>query len=70
MNDSIAEMFGRPPRATIEDVEPPFVHVTRRPGGHTPYDGFDLTIDEFRSETGREDSTTTEFESPSRSSSG
>jgi hypothetical protein len=54
MNDSIAEMFGRPPRTTIEDVEPPFVHVTRRPGGHTPYDGFDLTIDEFRSETGRE----------------
>lgn len=54
MNHSIANMFGQPPRATIEDVEPPFIHVARRPGGHAPYNGFDLTIDEFSNETGRE----------------
>lgn len=39
MNHSIADMFGQPPRTTIEDVEPPFVHVVHRPGGHAPYDG-------------------------------
>ena len=36
MNHSIADVFNQPPRATIEDVTPPFIHVVRRPGGHTP----------------------------------
>lgn len=54
MNHSIAEMFDQPPRATIEDVEPPFVHVVRQPGGHAPYNGFDMESYEFQDETGLE----------------
>jgi len=54
MNHSIAEIFGNPPRRTVEDLEPPFIHVERRPGGHTPYDGFDWDTIEFANETGAE----------------
>jgi hypothetical protein len=54
MNHSIATMFGDPSRATIEDLEPPFVHIVRRPGGHTPYDGFDMTTFEWANERGNE----------------
>ncbi len=54
MNHSIAEMFANPPRKPIDDVEPPFVHVARRPGGHAPYDGFDWDDYEYRNETALE----------------
>jgi hypothetical protein len=54
MNHTIAEIFGNPPRATIEEVEPPFVHVVRRPGGHAPYDGFEWDSYEYRDETAME----------------
>ncbi|GGK71237.1 sulfatase-like hydrolase/transferase [Haloarcula sebkhae] len=54
MNHSIAEMFANPPRKSIDDVEPPFVHVARRPGGHAPYDGFDWDDYEYRNETALE----------------
>lgn len=51
MNHALAEIFGNPPRATVEEVKPPFVHVVRRPGGHAPYDGFDWGSYEYRDET-------------------
>lgn len=54
MNQSIAEMFGDPPRRTISELTPPFVHVERRPGGHTPYNGFDWDTLEFEGENGAE----------------
>jgi len=54
MNDTIASIFGDPPRTTIEQVEPPFIHVVRRPGGHAPYDGFDMSKYEYEDETARE----------------
>jgi len=54
MNHSLADMFGSPPRRSIEEVEPPFVHVVRRPGGHAPYDGFDWSDYEYEDETAME----------------
>lgn len=51
MNHSLAAVFDDPPRASIEDVTEPFVHVVRRPGGHAPYDGFDWDSYEYQDET-------------------
>jgi hypothetical protein len=51
MNDGIADIFDDPPRATIEEVEPPFLNVVRRPGGHAPYDGFEWDDYEYEDET-------------------
>jgi len=47
MNHTIADIFGTPPRASVEELEPPFVHVVRRPGGHAPYNGFDWDTYEY-----------------------
>jgi len=41
MNDTIASIFGDPPRATHREVEPPFVWLHRSPGGHAPYGEFE-----------------------------
>lgn len=54
MNHSLADMFGEPPRKTVEELEPPFIHVLRRPGGHAPYDGFEWDEYEYAGETGVE----------------
>jgi len=54
MNHSLARVFESPPRATIEELEPPFIHVVRRPGGHAPYNGFEWEEYEYRNETARE----------------
>ena len=54
MNHSLARMFEDPPRKTIEELEPPFIHVVRRPGGHAPYNGFEWQEYEYRNETARE----------------
>ena len=54
MNHSLADMFDPDERARIEDVEPPFVHVSRRPGGHAPYDGFDWDTYEYADESALE----------------
>ncbi|UPV76642.1 sulfatase-like hydrolase/transferase (plasmid) [Halorussus limi] len=54
MNDTIGSIFGGVPRSTINEVEPPFIHVVRRPGGHAPYDGFDMNVYEYKTETAQE----------------
>lgn len=54
MNHSLAEMFDPDERTDIEAVEPPFIHVSRRPGGHAPYDGFDWSDYEYADETALE----------------
>jgi len=54
MNHSLADMFDPDERTTIESVETPFIHVTRRPGGHAPYDGFDWDTYEYADETAQE----------------
>ncbi|MGM0718610.1 MAG: sulfatase-like hydrolase/transferase [Halobacteriota archaeon] len=51
MNHTIADIFGNPPRASVEELEPPFVHVVRRPGGHAPYDGFEWDTYEYLDES-------------------
>lgn len=54
MNDGIADIFDSPSRTTIEEAEPPFVHVVRRPGGHAPYNGFEWEQYEYADETAAE----------------
>jgi len=54
MNHSLARTFESPPRATIEELEPPFVHIVRRPGGHAPYNGFEWQEYEYQDDTARE----------------
>ncbi|EMA27160.1 sulfatase-like hydrolase/transferase [Haloarcula japonica] len=54
MNDGIADIFNSPSRTTIEEANPPFVHVVRRPGGHAPYNGFEWDQYEYASETADE----------------
>lgn len=54
MNHSLGDMFGDPPRKTIAELSPPFIHVVRRPGGHAPYDGFEWDEYEYEDETALE----------------
>lgn len=54
MNHSISDLFEGPPRKTLDEVSPPFVHVVRRPGGHAPYNGFDWETYEYEDETAKE----------------
>jgi len=51
MNHSISAIFRGPPRKTIEELTPPFIHVIRRPGGHAPYDAFDWDTYEYQDES-------------------
>lgn len=54
MNHSIADIFGNPPRATLDEIDPPFIHVLRRPGGHAPYDRFNWDSYEYEDMTALE----------------
>ena len=54
MNDTIEWIVPDIQRRQLEQMDPPFMWVTRMPGGHAPYHGFDLDTFDFEDETGAE----------------
>jgi hypothetical protein len=54
LNESIASMYPAAETAPLEAMDPPFIWVIRGPGGHAPYNGYDMDTFEFSGEDARQ----------------
>ncbi|WP_435196358.1 sulfatase-like hydrolase/transferase [Natronomonas sp. EA1] len=54
MHEDMHRIFRSDARASLNDIEPPFVWIVRDPGGHAPFNGYDSETYDQINETGGE----------------